>query len=82
MLCMLGEAVVRGLIDCIYKENLDKETYSLNWNINAIGSDIHISVYDKRNDFLSLILHGWVLTFLDSHRTVFTFRIWLDFAIY
>ena len=29
-------------------------------------------------DFLSLISHGWVVTSLDSHRTVFTFRSWLD----
>ena len=27
---------------------------------------------------LSLIFHGWVVTSLDSHRTVFTFRSWLD----
>ena len=30
------------------------------------------------SDFLSLISHGWVVTFQDSHRTVFTFRSWLD----
>ena len=30
------------------------------------------------SDFLSLISHGWVVTFLDSHRTVFTFHCWLD----
>ena len=29
-------------------------------------------------DFLSLISHGWVVRSLDSHRTVFTFRSWLD----
>ena len=29
-------------------------------------------------DFLLLISHGWVVTTLDSHRTVFTFRSWLD----
>ena len=29
-------------------------------------------------DFLSLISYGWVVTSLDSHRTVFTFRSWLD----
>ena len=28
--------------------------------------------------FLSLISHGWVVTFQDSHRRVFTFRSWLD----
>ena len=30
------------------------------------------------SDFLSWISHGWVVTFQDSHRTVFTFRSWLD----
>ena len=30
------------------------------------------------SDFLSLISNGWVLTFQDSHRTVLTFRSWLD----
>ena len=30
------------------------------------------------SDFLSLISHCWVVTFQDSHRTVFTFRNWLD----
>ena len=29
-------------------------------------------------DFLSLISNGWVVTIQDSHRTVFTFRSWLD----
>ena len=30
------------------------------------------------SDFLLLVSHGWVVTFPDSHRTVFTFRSWLD----
>ena len=30
------------------------------------------------SDFLLLISHGWVVTFPDSHHTVFTFRNWLD----
>ena len=30
------------------------------------------------SDFLSWISHGWVVTFQDSHLTVFTFRSWLD----
>ena len=30
------------------------------------------------SDFLLLISHGWVVTFQDSHHTVFTFRSWLD----
>ena len=57
----------------------DKETSFLDLNIKVIGSDIHTSVYDKpASDFLSLISHGLVVTFQDSHRTVFTFRSWLD----
>ena len=58
----------------------DKETSFLDLNIKVIGSDIHTSVYDKRDDFgfPIVISHGWVVTFQDSHRTVFTFRSWLD----
>ena len=29
------------------------------------------------SDFLSSISPGWVVVFLDSHRTVFTFLSWL-----
>ena len=29
-------------------------------------------------DFLSQLLPGWVVMYLDSRRTVFTFRSWLD----
>ena len=54
----------------------DEETSFLDLNIIVIGSDIHTSVYDKRDE--SLISHGWVVTFQDSHRTVFTFRSWFD----
>ena len=59
----------------------DKETSFLDLNIKVIGSDIHTSVYDKRNDFGFPIVYfpyGWVVTFQDSHRTVFSFRSWLD----
>ena len=57
-----------------------KETSFLDLNIKVIGSDIHTSVYDKRDDFEFplLISHRWVVTFQDSHPTVFTFRSWLD----
>ena len=54
----------------------DKETSILDLNIKVIGSDNHTSGYDKRDELL--ISHGWVVTFQDSHRTVFTFRSWLD----
>ena len=30
------------------------------------------------SDFLSSISPGWVMTFLDSHRLLFTFLSWLD----
>ena len=29
----------------------DKETYFLDFSIKVIGSDVHTSVYDKRDDF-------------------------------
>ena len=53
----------------------DKEISFLDLNIKVIGSDIHTSVYDKRDDFgfLLLISNGWVMKFPDSHHTVFTF---------
>ena len=56
-----------------------KETSFLDLNINIIGSDIHTSVYDERDDFG--FSHGWVVTFQDSHRTVFTFCSWLDLLV-
>ena len=34
----------------------DKDTSFLDLNIKVIGSDIHTSVYDKRDDFDSLLL--------------------------
>ena len=41
------------------KENtLDKETSFLDLNIKVIGSDVHTSVYDKRDDFISSISPG------------------------
>ena len=55
----------------------DKDTSFLDLNIKVIGSD-NTSVYDKRDDFGLLISHGWVVTFPDSHRPVFTFRSWLN----
>ena len=58
----------------------DKETSFLDLNIKVIGSDIHTSVYDKRDDFgFPIVNFPWLSgTFQDSHRTVFTFRSWLD----
>ena len=58
----------------------DKETSFLDLNIKVIGSDVHISVYDKRDHFgfLSSISPGWVVMFLDSHRMVLTFLSCLD----
>ena len=52
----------------------DKETSFLDLNIKVIGNDIHTSVYEKRDDFGFPISPGWVVMFLDSHHTVFTFR--------
>ena len=55
----------------------DKETSFLDLNIKVIGSDIHTSVYDKRDDFgFPIVNFPWLSG--DSHPTVFTFRSWLD----
>ena len=60
----------------------DEETSFLDLNVKVIGSDIHTSIYDKRDDFgfpiVNLLINGWAVTFPDSDRTVFTFRNWLD----
>ena len=59
----------------------DKETAFLDLNIKVIGSDVHTSVYGKRNDFgfhfvNSPWLSGDVLR-LQSYG-IYTFRDWLD----
>ena len=54
----------------------DKETSFLDLNIKVVGSDVHTSIYDKRDmtsDFLSSISPGLVVMFLDSHLMLFTF---------
>ena len=53
----------------------DKETSFQDLNIQVIGSDVHTSVYDKRDDFGFPIVNfpGWVVMFLDSNLMVFTF---------
>ena len=59
----------------------DKETSFLDLkNIKVIGSDIHTSVYDKRDDCrFPIVNFPWFSGDVqDSHRTVFTFRSWLD----
>ena len=55
----------------------DKETSFLDLNIKVICSDAHTSVYDKCDDFgFPIVNSPWLSG--DSHRTVFTFRSWLD----
>ena len=53
-----------------------KERPFMDLNIKVIGNNIHISVYDKRDDFGFPIVNfpGWVVMFLYSHHTVSTFR--------
>ena len=53
----------------------DKETPFLDFDIKVVGSDVHTSVYDKRDDldFLSSISPGLMVMFLDSHLMLFTF---------
>ena len=49
---------------------LDKETFFLHLNIKVIGSDVHIRVYDKRDDFGFLIVNfPWLSG--DVHRLPF-----------
>ena len=55
----------------------DKETSFLDLNIKVIGSHVHTSVYDKRDDFgFPIVNFPWLSG--DSHRSVFTYFIWLD----
>ena len=51
----------------------DKYTSFLDLNIKVIGSDIHISVYDKCDDIIFPIVNfpGWVVMYLDSHHTAY-----------
>ena len=61
----------------------DKETSFLDLNIKLVGSDIHTSVYDKRDDFGFPIVNfpwfsGDVELFLDSHLMLLTFLSYLD----
>ena len=56
----------------------DKGTPFLDLNIKVVGSDVHTSVYDKRDDFLSSISPGLVVMFLDSRLMLFTFLSQLD----
>ena len=58
----------------------DKETSFLDLNIKVIGSDIHTSVHDKRDDFgFPIVNFPWLsghVPRLPSYG--FTFRSWLD----
>ena len=58
----------------------DKETSFLDLNIKVIGSDIHTSVYDKRDDFgFPIVNFPWLSGDVPRlPHTVFTFRSWLD----
>ena len=44
-----------------------------NTSMKVFGSGVHTSSY-----FVFPIVNGWVVMFLDFHRTVLTFRSWLD----
>ena len=57
-----------------------KETSFLDSNIKVIRNNIHTSVCNKGDDFgfFTVYFLGWVVMFLDSHDTVFTFRSWFD----
>ena len=45
---------------------------------NVIGNNVHTSVYDKHEDFVRISYRQYFLIdYLDSHPTVFTFLSWL-----
>ena len=54
----------------------DKEISFWDLNIKVIGYNIRTSIYDERDDFGFPIVNspGWVVMFLDSYHTIFTFR--------
>ena len=54
----------------------DIETSFLDLNIKVIGSYVHTSVYDKRDDFGFPIVNFPLLS--GDHSTLFTFLSWLD----
>ena len=58
----------------------DKETSFLDLNIKVIGSNIHTSVYEKRDDFGFPIVNFPLLSgdVPDSRHTEFIFRSWFD----
>ena len=58
----------------------DKETSFLDLLIKDIGSDVHNSVYGKRDVFgFPIVNFPWLsVMFLDSYRMVFTFLSWLN----
>ena len=57
-----------------------KGTSFVDLNIKIIGSDVHTSIYDKRDDFgFPIVNFHWLsCDVLDSHPMVFTFLSWLD----
>ena len=56
----------------------DKEISFLDLNIKVIGSDVHTSVYDKRDDFGFTIVNFPWLSGDVPRLLVFTFLSWLD----
>ena len=49
-------------------------------NVHLYFLKIYFIHYDKFDDFeFPIILLGWMMMFLDSHRNVFTFRSYLDY---
>ena len=47
----LGPSILLFALSAAHTNTLDKETSFFNLNIKVIGSDIHTSVYNKRDDF-------------------------------
>ena len=66
----------------LHKANTsDNETSFLNLNLKVISSDIHTSIYDKREYVRFPIVDFPWFSGDFYHRTVFGFRTWLDLLV-
>ena len=70
---------IKVILEEVYYLNSDKDTFfSLIklWKVLAVMFIPTFMTYALTSDFLWSISPGWVVMFLDSNRTVFTFSSW------
>ena len=61
------------------KQTLQTKNFFPWFKYNFFGSNVHNSVYDKRDDFgFPIVSFPCLSGDVDSHRTMFTFLSWLD----